>query len=47
LDASVRVTDVPHGTIHDFGMLNAITNEPAATGEVEQDSQMLKLVLSA
>jgi acetyl esterase len=48
LQAGVRVTAVRyHGTIHDFVMLNAITDDPAPRGAIEQASQMLKLVLSA
>jgi acetyl esterase len=47
LQAGVRVTAVRyHGTIHDFVMLNAITNDPAPRGAIEQASQMLKQVLS-
>jgi acetyl esterase len=47
LQAGVRVTAVRyHGTIHDFVMLNAITDDPAPRGAIEQASQMLKLVLS-
>ncbi len=47
LEAGVRVTAVRyHGTIHDFVMLNAITNDPAPRGAIEQASQMLKQVLS-
>jgi acetyl esterase len=48
LEADVRVTAVRyHGTIHDFVMLNAIADDPAPRGAIEQASQMLKLVLSA
>lgn len=47
LQAGVRVTAVRyHGTIHDFVILNAITDDPAPRGAIEQASQMLKLVLS-
>jgi acetyl esterase len=47
LQAGVRVTAVRyHGTIHDFVMLNVITDDPAPRGAIEQASQMLKLVLS-
>jgi acetyl esterase len=47
LEAGVRVTAVRyHGTIHDFVMLNAITNDPAPRGAIEQASHMLKQVLS-
>jgi acetyl esterase len=47
LEAGVRVTAVRyHGTIHDFVMLNAITDDPAPRGAIEQASNMLKMVLS-
>jgi acetyl esterase len=47
LEAGVRVTAVRyHGTIHDFVMLNAITNDPAPRAAIEQASHMLKQVLS-
>ena len=47
LEAGVRVTAVRyHGTIHDFVMLNAITNDPAPLGAIEQASHMLKQMLS-
>ena len=47
LQAGVRMTAVRyHGTIHDFVMLNPITNDPAPRGAIEQASQMLKQVLS-
>jgi acetyl esterase len=47
LEAGVRVTAVRyHGTIHDFVMLNAITDDPAPLGAIEQASHMLKNVLS-
>ncbi len=47
LEAGVRVTAVRyHGTIHDFVMLNAITDDPAPRGAIEQASYMLKNVLS-
>jgi acetyl esterase len=47
LQAGVRVTAVRyHGTIHDFVMLNAITNDPAPRGAIEQASHMLKQMLS-
>ena len=47
LQAGVAVTAVRyHGTIHDFVMLNPITNDPAPRGAIEQASQMLKQVLS-
>ncbi len=35
-----------HGTIHDFVMLNPITNDPAPRGAIEQASHMLKKILS-
>ena len=48
LEAGVRVTAVRyHGTIHDFVMLNAITNDPAPRGAIEQASHMLKQILSS
>ena len=48
LEAGVRVTAVRyHGTIHDFVMLNAITDDPAPRAAIEQASHMLKRVLSA
>jgi len=47
LEAGVRVTDVRYRTIHDFGMVNVVTGDPAPRGEVEQAFQRLKLVLSA
>lgn len=48
LEAGVRVTAVRyHGTIHDFVMLNAITDDPAPRGAIEQASHMLKKTLSA
>lgn len=47
LEAGVRVTAVRyHGTIHDFVMLNAIAEDPAPRGAIEQASQMLKKILS-
>jgi acetyl esterase len=47
LEAGVRVTAVRyHGTIHDFVMLNAITDDPAPRVAIELASQMLKKVLS-
>jgi acetyl esterase len=33
------------GTIHDFVMLNAITDTPAARGAINQASHMLKEIL--
>ena len=47
LQAGVRMTAVRyHGTIHDFVMLNPITNDPAPRGAIEQASHMLKKILS-
>jgi acetyl esterase len=47
LEAGVRVTAVRYnGTIHDFVMLNAITDDPAPRGAIEQASPMLKKILS-
>jgi len=47
LKAGVQVTAVRyHGTIHDFVMLNAITDDPSPRGAIEQASHMLKQVLS-
>lgn len=47
LKAGVPVTAVRyHGTIHDFVMLNAITDDPSPRGAIEQASHMLKQVLS-
>lgn len=43
LEADVRVTAVRyHGTIHDFVMLNTITDDPAPRAAIEQASFMLK-----
>lgn len=47
MEAGVPVTAVRyHGTIHDFVMLNPITNTPAARGAIEQTSHSLKKILS-
>ncbi|HEY9386481.1 MAG TPA: alpha/beta hydrolase [Nitrososphaeraceae archaeon] len=47
IEAGVPVTGLRyHGTIHDFVMLNPITDTPAARGAIEQASQMLKKILS-
>src|SRR6187200_332407 len=47
IDAGVPVTAVRyHGTIHDFVMLNPITDTPPVRGAIEQASHMLKKVLS-
>ena len=46
-EGGVRVTAVQyHGTIHDFVILNAITDDPAPRGAIEQASNTLKMVLS-
>jgi acetyl esterase len=46
IEAGVPVTGVRyHGTIHDFVMLNPITNTPAPRGAIGQASQVLKEVL--
>lgn len=48
MEAGVSVTAVRyHGTMHDFVMLNPITDTPPARGAIEQASQMLKKILSA
>jgi acetyl esterase len=48
LEAGVRVTAVRyHGTIHDFVMLNAITDDPAPRAAIEQASHILKKVFSS
>jgi acetyl esterase len=47
IEAGVPVTGVRyHGTIHDFVMLNPITDTPAVRGAIEQASHMLKKILS-
>ena len=47
LEVGVPVNAVRyHGTIHDFVMLNPITDDTAPRGAIEQASHMLKLVLS-
>jgi acetyl esterase len=46
MEAGVTVTTVQYnGTIHDFVILNPITNTPAARAAIDQASQMLKKVL--
>lgn len=46
IDAGVPVTAIRyHGTIHDFVMLNPITDTPPVRGAIEQASQVLKKVL--
>jgi len=48
IDAGVEVRAVRyHGTIHDFVMLNPISETPAARAAIEQASNILKNVLSA
>ena len=48
LEADVPVTAVRyHGTIHDFVMLNTITDDPTPRAAIEQASHMLKKVLSS
>ena len=45
--AGVPLTELRyHGTIHDFVMLNPITNTPAAKVAIKQASRMLKKILS-
>jgi acetyl esterase len=47
MQAGVPVTGVRyHGTIHDFVMLNPITDTPPVRGAIEQASHMLKKILS-
>jgi acetyl esterase len=47
MEAGVPVRAVRyHGTIHDFVMLNPITNTPATRGAIEQASDMLKRTFS-
>ena len=46
LEAGVPVTAVRYPTIHDFVMLNAITNDPSPRAAIEQVSIMLKNALS-
>ncbi len=47
MQAGVTTTATRYlGTIHDFVMLNPITNTPAARGAIEQASHTLKEVLS-
>jgi acetyl esterase len=46
IEAGVPVTGIRyHGTIHDFVMLNPITNTPAVRGAIEQASHTLKKIL--
>jgi acetyl esterase len=47
LEAGVRVTAVRyHSIIHDFVMLNAIADDPAPRGAIEQAAHMLSKILS-
>ena len=47
MEARVPVTGLRyHGTIHDFVMLNPITDTPPVRGAIEQASHMLKKILS-
>jgi acetyl esterase len=47
IEAGVPVTGLRyHGTIHDFVMLNPITDTPAVRGAIEQAFHMLKKILS-
>ena len=47
IEARVPVTGLRyHGTIHDFVMLNPITDTPPVRGAIEQASHMLKKILS-
>ena len=47
MEAGVLVTAVRyHGTIHDFVMLNPLSDTPAARGAIEQASHKLKKILS-
>jgi acetyl esterase len=47
IDSDVPVTAVRyHGTIHDFVMLNPITDTPPVRGAIEQASHMLRKILS-
>jgi acetyl esterase len=47
MEAGVSVTATRYlGTIHDFTMLNVITDTPAIRGAIEQASEVLKKKLS-
>jgi acetyl esterase len=47
MQAGVTVTAIRYlGTIHDFMMLNAITDTPAVRGAIDQASEILKNKLS-
>ena len=44
MEAGVPVTAVRyHGTIHDFVMLNALSDTPAACGAIDQASNSLRV----
>lgn len=44
MGAGVQVTAVRyHGTIHDFVMLNALSDTPAARGAIDQASNSLRV----
>lgn len=48
MQAGIPVTATRYiGTIHDFVMLNAITDTPAARGAIDQASELLKKQLSS
>jgi acetyl esterase len=48
IEAGVPVTGIRiHGTIHDFVLLNPITDTPPVRGAIDQASNMLKKVLSS
>jgi acetyl esterase len=48
MQAGVPVTATRYlGTIHDFVMLNALSDTPAVRGTIDQASEMLKKALSA
>jgi acetyl esterase len=48
MQAGVSVTSTRYlGTIHDFMMLNAISDTPAVRGAIDQASELLKKALSA
>ena len=48
MQAGVPVTATRYlGTIHDFMMLNAISDTPAVRGAIDQASELLKKALSA
>jgi acetyl esterase len=48
IEAGAPVTGIRiHGTIHDFVLLNPITDTPPVRGAIDQASNMLKKVLSS